>query len=394
MKALIVDDECNVRKLIRFMGKWEKHGISHIMEAKNGEEAIPLIEREKPEIIMVDVKMPKKNGIELIEWLDANSYPGKVIFITGFDDYSFMRKAIQHGSFDYLLKPIEDEILNETLAEAVNAWNKEAEERRNSEPGINEEIELFRLNREMTAAFNGEQYDCDKIALSLPKADAYDLTLVYLYQTHHPGSFFQLLKEEIVTRELGNVYSLQNDSNLCVILSVHGNFLSVEELISRNSEIPVRLVSGFSLQSLEELLESFQFAQKAMAEQNFRTIHRLTNLDDNRRMHDIVTYINEHYMQDLSLDKLSVRFFLSREHISRRFKQEKGMTLSNYVAQLRIDHAKRCLYETDEKIYSIALALGYQDENYFSKLFKKNVGMTPVEYRNEEKKRRVNDEAG
>ena len=95
MKALIVDDETNVRKIIRFLGQWEKHGITDILEARNGEEAKALIERESPEIIMTDVKMPKKNGIELIEWLDANSYPGKVILITGFDDYSFMRKAIQ-----------------------------------------------------------------------------------------------------------------------------------------------------------------------------------------------------------------------------------------------------------------------------------------------------------
>ena len=101
-----------------------------------------------------------------------------------------------------------------------------------------------------------------------------------------------------------------------------------------------------------------------------------------RRMHDIVAFVNEHYMQELSLDKLSTRFFLSREHISRRFKQEKGMTLSNYVTQLRINQAKRWLSETDEKMYSIALKLGYQDENYFSKLFKKIVGMTPLEYRN------------
>lgn len=124
MKALIVDDEFNVRKIIRFMGKWQEHGITEILEARNGEEAKALIDLECPEIIMTDVKMPKKNGIELIEWLDANSYPGKVILITGFDDYSFMRKAIKHGIFDYLLKPIEDELLNETLAGAVETWKK------------------------------------------------------------------------------------------------------------------------------------------------------------------------------------------------------------------------------------------------------------------------------
>lgn len=174
-----------------------------------------------------------------------------------------------------------------------------------------------------------------------------------------------------------------------MILSVHGQFFPIEEWITKYIDIPVRLVSGLPLTSLTELPLSFQAAQRAMAEQNFRAIHRLTDLDDARRMHDIVAFVDEHYMQELSLDKLSTLFFLSREHISRRFKQEIGMTLSNYVIQLRIKQAKRLLSQTNEKMYSIALKLGYQDETYFSKLFKKMVGMTPLKYRIEERKRDI-----
>jgi two-component system response regulator YesN len=389
MKALIVDDETNVRKIIRFLGQWEKHGITEVLEAKNGVEAKALIDRECPEIIMTDVKMPKNNGIELIEWLDANSYPGKVIMISGFDDYSFMRKAFKHGCFDYLMKPIEGEMLNETLAGAVKAWETGEEERRNMESGFYEEVKMFRLNREITSASNGELFDSDEIALSLPQADAFDLTMMYFYQAHHSDPYLKLLTDELVKREWGNAFALQNDPNVCVILSVHGQLFPIEEWITQHFDIPVRLVSGPPIQSLEELPQSFQSAQRAMAEQNFRAIHRLADLDDARRMHDIVAFVDEHYMEELSLDKLSTRFFLSREHISRRFKQEIGMTLSNYVIQLRINQAKRWLNETDEKMYSIALKLGYQDENYFSRLFKKNVGLTPLEYRNYEDKQKI-----
>ena len=74
--------------------------------------------------------------------------------------------------------------------------------------------------------------------------------------------------------------ALQNDPNLCVILSVHGQFFQVEEWITQHFDIPVRLVSGLPLKSLKELPQSFQSAQRAMAEQNFRAIHRLTDLDD------------------------------------------------------------------------------------------------------------------
>ncbi|MDQ6422857.1 helix-turn-helix domain-containing protein [Paenibacillus sp. LHD-117] len=382
MKALIVDDEINVRKIIRFLGQWEKHGITDVFEAKNGIEAKVLIERECPEIIMTDVKMPKNTGIELIEWLDANAYPGKVIMISGFDDYCFMRNAFKFGCFDYLMKPIEDEMLNETLAGAVKAWETGEEERRKTESGFYEDVKQFRLNREITAASNGEPFDSGEIALSLPQADAYDLTMMYFYQTHRPDPYLRLLTDELAMREWGNAYVLQNDPNSCVILSVHGQFIRVEEWITQHIDIPVRLVSGHPIESLEELPHSFQAAQRAMVEQNFRAIHRLADLDDARRMHDIVAFVEKNYTEELSLDKLSTRFFLSREHISRRFKQEIGITLSSYVTQLRVNQAKRWLSESDEKMYSIALKLGYQDENYFSRLFKKNVGMTPLEYRN------------
>ncbi|OAB44659.1 helix-turn-helix domain-containing protein [Paenibacillus antarcticus] len=393
MKALIVDDESNVRKIIRYLGRWEAHGITDVFEARNGVEAKVVIDLECPEIILTDVKMPRNNGIDLIEWLDANSYPGKVIMISGFDDYSFMRKAFKHGCFDYLMKPIEDDMLNEALAGAVRSWETEEEERRDKESGLYEEVKMFRLNREMTSACNGEFFDSDEIALSLPQGDTYDLTLMYFYQTQHSEAYLQLLTDELVLREWGNAFALQNDPNVCVILSVQGQFFKVEEWITQHFDIPVRLVSGPPIESLEELSQSFQSAQRSMTEQNFRAIHRLADMDDARRMHDIVAFVDEHYMDELSLDKLSNRFFLSREHISRRFKQDVGMTLSSYVIQLRINQAKQWLIETDEKMYSIALKLGYQDEIYFSKLFKKNVGLTPIEYRNAEGKREINDEA-
>ncbi|MFC0273262.1 response regulator [Metabacillus herbersteinensis] len=385
MKTLIVDDEFNVRDVIRHLGQWEKYGITDILEARNGEEAKRIIERDIPEIIFTDVKMPGMSGIELIEWLNTISYPGKVILITGFDDYSFMRKAIQCNIFDYLMKPIEADAFNQTLEASVKSWANEEEDRHYKETGVYEDVKRLRMNQLVTKACSGELFDTNEMTSYLPQADEYDLTLISFYQMHHSEPYIQLLADDLVDRELGNAFALQNDHSLCLVITVKKQWLSVEEWISQQFDIPVRTVSGDPLKSLEEIPQSFQSLQKAMEEQNFRSIHRLNNLDNARRMQDIVSYVEMYYMEELSLEKLSNRFFLSREHISRKFKQETGMPLSKYVIKLRIDQAKYWLNETDESIYSISLMLGYQDENYFSKLFKKVVGMTPFEYRNVEK---------
>ncbi|WP_191559338.1 response regulator [Metabacillus idriensis] len=379
MKALLVDDEFNVRDVIRHLGQWEKYGITKLIEAKNGHEAKILIEKERPEIIFTDVKMPGMGGIELIEWLDSISYQGKVILITGYDDYSFMRKAIQHNSFDYLLKPIEAEAFNHTLEKSVQAWKDDFEE-----ASVYEDVKKLRRNQLVTAVCLGEPSDASRIAEYLPKADGYELTLLSFYQMHHPDPYIQLLADELMERKLGNAFSLQTELNLCLVITISDQWLSVEEWISKQFDIPVRLVTGEPLESLADIRISFQSLQKDLEEQKFRSIHRLDDIDAARRMEDIVSYVEMYYMEDLSLEKLSNVFFLSREHISRKFKQETGMTLSKYITQLRIDQAKTWLKETGKSIYSISVMLGYQDEIYFSKLFKKVVGQTPFEFRNSE----------
>lgn len=376
MKALIVDDEFNVRDVIRHLGKWEQNGITQLLEASNGKEAKKWIEKEHPELIFTDIKMPGMSGMELVEWLDSISYPGKIIFITGYNDYSYMRKAIQHSSFDYLLKPIEYEAFNHTLEKSVQAWKDDFQHAE-----VLEDAKKLRRNQLVTAICLGEFSDGDSLTEYLPESKGYELTLLSFYQMHNPDSFIQKLADELMDRKLGNAFFLQTDLNLSLVITINDQWLSVEEWISRESELPVRLVIGEPIESLSQIRPAFQALEKKLEEQNFRSIHRLDEIDSARRMENIVSYVETYYMEDLSLEKLSNVFFLSREHISRKFKHETGMPLSKYITELRIKQAKTWLMETDKNIYSIATMLGYQDEIYFSKLFKKVVGMTPFEFR-------------
>ncbi|WP_101845634.1 response regulator [Halobacillus sp. Marseille-P3879] len=378
MKSLIVDDEINVREVIRFLGEWEKHGITDILEAGNGKEAKAIIEKEQPEIIFTDIKMPGMSGLEMIEWLDSISYPGKVIFITGYNDYTFMRKAIKYSSFDYLLKPIEEEPFNQVLSEAVESWKQEEAVR-----SIEEGKEKLQIDQSVTAACMGEDFPLEIIQSSLPSAEHYEMTLLSFYHMHQPDPYMEALSEKLVLQKLGRVYKLHHAQNLYLVLTVPEEWLTAEEWMSRKLDIPVRLVSEEIISSLHEMPQTFKQLQTALETHGYRSIHKLNDLDAARRMKDIVSYVDTYYMEDLSLERLANLFFFSREHISRKFKQETGMPLSKYVTKLRIDQAKCWLRKTQESIYSISLMLGYQDEKYFSKLFKKEVGLTPFEYRSE-----------
>lgn len=95
----------------------------------------------------------------------------------------------------------------------------------------------------------------------------------------------------------------------------------------------------------------------------------------------IEKYIRCHYQQDLSLAVIAERFFLSREYISRRFKQEFGENLSDYIGRVRIEQAKLLLANPHIRIAQVASMVGYADEKYFSKVFKKLCGQSPNDYR-------------
>ncbi|CDQ21276.1 two-component system, response regulator YesN [Halobacillus karajensis] len=381
MKVLIVDDEINVLEVVRFLGEWDKYGITEILEAGEGEEAKGMIKAEKPEIIFTDIKMPGMSGMELIEWLNYISYQGKVIFITGYNDYDFMRKAIKYNSFDYLLKPIEGEAFNKTLKEAVESWKKDEQKTYPSEDIMDDGYLKLKIDQMVTDACMGEPFNPNDLQPFLPEADHYEVSLLSFYHMHHADPYIKSLAEKLSKQKLGNAFTLQNDRNLCLVLTVEEEWLNVEEWICEHFDIPLRLVTSKHPQPLNHLFDSYLELQEAMDHHQYRSLHRLADFDTARRMKDIVSYVDTYYMEDLSLEKLSNLFFFSREHISRKFKLETGLPLSKYVTKLRIDQAKAWLRETDETIYSISLMLGYQDEKYFSKLFKKVTGYTPFEFR-------------
>lgn len=101
----------------------------------------------------------------------------------------------------------------------------------------------------------------------------------------------------------------------------------------------------------------------------------------NNVINDIARYIRNNYNQELTLQEIADHFYLSREYISRRFKQETGENIVEYLSHIRIEKAKELLTNPELRIFEISQAIGYQDEKYFSKVFKKLEGVSPNKFR-------------
>lgn len=118
IRAVICDDEKAAGNIIRYFIEDEKLPINIVGMAVNGREALKLIEREKPDLVFMDINMPYMNGFEVITQVPET----KFIVITAYDSFSYAQKALRLGARDIISKPIDLSQLKEAINRAVG-WN-------------------------------------------------------------------------------------------------------------------------------------------------------------------------------------------------------------------------------------------------------------------------------
>lgn len=141
-KLLIVDDEVRIRTGLSNLIEWEVYGIEISGLAEDGMKAYLNIKTEHPDIVLVDINMPNMNGLELIELCTHLEQPPRFIILSGYDDFEYVRKAIQFGAVDYLLKPIDENELVRAVSTCIKLLDKELSHQRQ----FRESIETLRNN--------------------------------------------------------------------------------------------------------------------------------------------------------------------------------------------------------------------------------------------------------
>lgn len=138
-KVLLVDDEYYFRQALKASFPWEANGFIVCGEARDGEEALGKIADLSPDIALVDINMPVMDGLAFAQIVRERNLPLKIIILSGHSEFDYARQAVQLGVSNYLLKPVDDEALLETLLEL-----KQQMEREN-----NLQIEMEQLKRQV-----------------------------------------------------------------------------------------------------------------------------------------------------------------------------------------------------------------------------------------------------
>jgi len=119
-KVLLVDDEKWVTYGLQYLIVWENYGFHIIKTASDGVEAKELVAHLQPDLLISDIRMPELNGIELVEYINSAGVNTVVIFMSGYNDFTYAQKATRLGAFDYLLKPIDPDELVSALLRVKN----------------------------------------------------------------------------------------------------------------------------------------------------------------------------------------------------------------------------------------------------------------------------------
>ena len=152
LKVLLVDDEPFILQGLKLLVDWENEGFRVAGTAANGMEALAFLKKEKVDLVIADIKMPRMTGLELLEHIRKEKISDAYfVILSGYAEFSFAQQAIQNDCTDYLLKPVDSEILCKVLNKVLALHNREELDHEK-----NRKLEQAYLARNMIALIQGK----------------------------------------------------------------------------------------------------------------------------------------------------------------------------------------------------------------------------------------------
>ncbi|HBW35282.1 response regulator [Desulfosporosinus sp. BICA1-9] len=342
-RVLLVDDEELERKIICFILQNSSLPITIVGEATSGREALEKVHLTRPDLIIMDIKMPGIDGIEATRQIKALNPATEVIILTAYGKFSYSQQAIKAQATDYLLKPIQPQQLIEAVKQAMDRFSL-----RKFQPGPT--LDLTGLEEQVRAGNLKEGKR--QLALILEQLAASN----QIPQTVLVNSFAVRLMIIVIQVTLSAGADPSEVTPIEHELAQDLSHVSSLDDIKYWGEIMLEKCIGL-LGSNQPFNQSQVLVSKAK------------------------DYIESNYAHNISLNIVATHVHLSPAYLSRIFNKHTGIGLTDYLAQVRLKNAKQQLRRSTATIDQIAAATGFNSSSYFSAIFKKHEGITPSEYR-------------
>lgn len=345
---LIVDDKEVFRRKLKRMAYFRENSGKFCIayEAQNGIEAMKVLENNRVDVVLTDIRMPFIDGIELLKRINEKNLCGCVLLLSEFADFNYAKAGILNGAFDYILKPVDEEKIREAFERVYSYMNSVSKTEKAEKPEVDLLAEFILSGNRMNVITCSNKV-INGIRNSHPNRDEFGLQMVVITD---------YLRKKITER--------------LPYLDLYISFPDREQSSGWNAESSAEDFSS----RMQELTDTVQLLSVPDGSAQVRQACRMI-LDDPHGQN--------------SIGSIAERLFTTKKYLSALMKKETGRSAVKYITQIKIERAKKLIRDSGMRVGEISEMLGFADSDYFSKVFKKMTGLSPREYREAYDERRT-----
>lgn len=395
-RLVIADDEPKIRRGIENVLNWKEFNIEIAGEAEDGEIALEVIKEKKPDIIFLDINMPFLNGLNLLQKLKDINNKSIIIIISGYDDFSYAQKALQFNVFDYILKPVNKKKMEEIIIKAVDKLNEIKKENNHLEwinKQINENMNVLKknffsewLNNKLSdeevlkeMEFFNIKFEENIGIIVIRLIDKLNIEILDKKWNTELLEFAveNLLEEKF--KQLNIKFIFNDDKKNIVLIS------TIDEMIEW-----ITITDKLDIE-IQKYLKCNVIVEQANVSNGILKIKNaylkiINSVEEKKKCSHMVLlaikYIEEnYYLNDLNISNISDKLEVTSSYLSKLLKKETGLSFIDYLTNIRIKKAMYIMEDPTIKIYDVAELVGYSNQHYFCRAFKKVVGVSPTEYK-------------
>lgn len=403
--VVVADDEDELREAVCTMIPWQELGFRLVGSAGNGLDALQLVEKHEPDLLLTDIRMPFISGIELARQVRDVRPATHIAFLSGYDDFEYAKQAIRYNIISYMLKPLTVKGLGEELRVIHQKMDAQFAMFRQAAPG-REEGEL--RTALLTALVLDGYADLERAAQAEAYArqcglleDAGDRPCYAVMASallREDGALdtpmsFPAAVDQLAAKYLRCVSFFAPEKVVSVLLGAPAEleeylYILADEIpqmagrvLGRRCRIGVsRVQSAWSTlnNAYREAMEALRQGDGTEAGAKFIGDLEPAVKGGELLCRRALETLEQHYMDpDLSLVSLSGMLDVSPNHLSACIKKYAGETFINTLIRKRMEAAQELLCTSALKVREIAERCGYTDQHYFSYCFKKYCGESP-----------------
>ena len=387
MNIVVIDDE---RIIANAFYKMISHRFPSCMVKVfyKSNELLKYSETNKIDVLVCDIDMPLINGIDLAKTLKERIPDLQILFLTGMDTFDYIYKATKIRDSKYILKIEEESTIINAIQELINVHAQI--DKQHTEQKQLVETNDYLLNEKYHAILYSSLFDNDLI-------NEIDVSQFHLHliisNKQLNEDLFNKIKTIIINRNISeDKLIFQIDDFVFGLLSSNIIAKSLFDEISQIAKKQYDVILNIIINEEKNQINKYKQIYNQMCEiinvtSSTKGYYYLYSNNNNKvdegikLIETIRNYVYEHTSEDISLRKISEVIHYNESYLSRLFKQLTGKNYKDLVTEIKINKSINLLTKTDMMAKDIAKAVGFESTSHFQYFFKKNKGVTPLEFR-------------